>query len=104
MTTSLRTTSAALFLLILIGGCASTSGEDDYDEMADAEPVKASSGPTQATASTQNPNAIKCQSIRPTGSRIPKRICLTQQEWDEQRKEAQEMSNASKNVFPVGPE
>ena len=31
-----------------------------------------------------------CKSLRPAGSHIPKRLCLTQTEWDEAAKRAQD--------------
>lgn len=42
------------------------------------------------TKSPPDPSRRVCKSLTPTGSRVPKRFCMTQLEWDEAAKRAQD--------------
>lgn len=76
-----RPTLAAMAILALTAGCGSvpsTSGSTADFASASAEVVE------------YTPAGKTCRTIRPTGSRIPVRVCKTSAEWEREEAEAQE--------------
>jgi hypothetical protein len=52
-------------------------------------------GPASTTAEPTKNERRVCKSVAPTGTRIAKKTCLTQAQWDEARKIAQEATEKS---------
>ncbi len=46
--------------------------------------------PTNADGSVADADPVRCETIRPTGSRLGKRVCLTEAEWEVWTREQQE--------------
>lgn len=63
---------------LALGACA-TSAQSERQEMVDAG---------QRSGVTSDGDAVRCQTIRPTGSRMSERVCLTQRQWDEMEESA----------------
>lgn len=88
--------SASLATLTL-GACA-TNAQTERQEMVDAG---------QLTGVTSEGDRVRCRTIRPTGSRMSERICLTQREWDDMeenaRRTAEERANSQVALPLSGP-
>lgn len=69
----------ALLLATMAGAAAANT------PAAAAEPVKA------ASAADAEANRKICRQEKPVGSQIPKRICKTAAEWEEDREQARKM-------------
>lgn len=78
--------SASLAALTL-GACA-TDGQTERQDMVDAG---------QLTGVTSEGDRVRCRTIRPTGSRMSERICLTQREWDDIEENAQRVATDRAN-------
>jgi hypothetical protein len=85
----------ALLATVMLGACA-TNAQTERQEMVDAG---------QLTGVTSDGDTVRCRTIRPTGSRMSERICLTQREWDDMednaRRTAEERAN-SQVALPLG--
>ena len=51
----------------------------------------------------RDPSKTVCQTIVPSGTRLGKRICRTQQEWDDEAKAAQDGVFEQQRVTPLPP-
>ncbi len=59
--------------------------------------VPAAAAP-KAEASARDPDSVRCRAIKELESRIPKRICKTNAEWERQEAEAREaMATRNRN-------
>jgi len=86
--------SASLATLTL-GACA-TNAQTERQEMVDAG---------QLTGVTSEGDRVRCRTIRPTGSRMSERICLSQREWDDIEANAQQVATDRANsqvALPIG--
>lgn len=63
---------------LALGACT-TSAQAERQEMVDAG---------QRTGVTSDGDTVRCRTIRPTGSRMSQRVCLTQRQWDDMEESA----------------
>ena len=54
-------------------------------------------------AKKRDPSKTVCQTIIPSGTRLGKRICRTQQEWDDEARAAQDGVFDQQRVNPLPP-
>jgi len=83
-----RTVSMLGLLFALTAACASSTASSGGAAMKSQSSNSAASADKPATA--QDDNKLICQTERPVGSNIPKRVCRTQAQIDKERAEAQE--------------
>lgn len=81
-----------ILVTLLLGACSTTGGETAGPAGTAAGPVaSAEAGGQAADEVTAAPvfDPIKCEKVRPTGTRIPVKVCKKQSEWDAIREAAQ---------------
>ncbi|MBI1264226.1 MAG: hypothetical protein GC187_05790 [Alphaproteobacteria bacterium] len=87
----------ALLATVMLGACA-TDARTERQEMVDAG---------QLTGVTSDGDTVRCRTLRPTGSRLSERVCLTQREWDDMeenaRRTAEERANSQVATTIGGP-
>jgi hypothetical protein len=86
--------------LVIISGCSTTPTSDVNTSATEADKV---GDYTAAASVSQNPNALNCRSIKPTGSRIAKRICRTSSEWTSIREQDQAMAESARPMAVPAP-
>ncbi|WBQ12834.1 hypothetical protein L2D00_13410 [Hyphomonadaceae bacterium BL14] len=78
---------SASLATLTVGACA-TNAQTERQEMVDAG---------QLTGVTSEGDRVRCRTIRPTGSRMSERICLSQREWDDIEANAQQVATDRAN-------
>ncbi|WP_207796343.1 hypothetical protein [Pseudohalioglobus lutimaris] len=81
----------ALLFAALAAGCASNQDSDTA-----ASSTSAGAGAEQQVAmqaDVEDPNAIRCKRYAETGSRIGKKVCMTNAEWDRTAQESREAAD-----------
>jgi hypothetical protein len=102
MTTNSTRAKAALpiLALVIISGCSTTPTSEVNTGATEAEKVGDNTAPVSVS---QNPNALNCRSIKPTGSRIAKRICRTSSEWNSIRETDQALAESARPTAVPAP-
>ncbi|MEO0975026.1 MAG: hypothetical protein AAFX85_18210 [Pseudomonadota bacterium] len=74
-----------------LSACAST-GTDGWEPAAEAnEPAETSEGEAiQVADSSGDPDRVICQRVAITGTKFKKKICGTQEQWDQSRAQGRE--------------
>lgn len=81
-----------LLLALLLGACSSNGGVTGAQVETGSDPVASADTGEQAVedvAAAPRFDPIRCEKIRPTGTRIPVKVCKKQSEWDAIREAAQ---------------
>lgn len=92
MNTPLKIATSAVFC-ILISACASNPDGDAAASTA-AGSSAATPAPEQVAANdNEDPNAIRCKRYAETGSRLGKKVCKTNAQWDEAARNAKEATD-----------
>jgi hypothetical protein len=102
MLTNLTRVETVLLILMMgiVSGC-STAPTGEVDTSAtQADKIGAD---TARASVSRDPNALNCKVIKPTGSRIGKRICKSTSEWDAIREADQALVEASRPVAVPAP-
>jgi len=92
-----RITIALGSVLALASACAAPMAT-----AGGSAPLKAQAGAAQAAAPGANPEEQKliCESERPVGSNIPRRVCRTPQQIEREREAAQEKIRSMQTPGP----
>ena len=80
-----KTLTLCLFVSVLATACAGNQSDTATTESA---PAAAQQVATQEDA--RDPNAIRCKRYAETGSRIGKKVCMTNAEWDKSAADSRE--------------
>ncbi len=80
--------AAASASLLLVSGCAGHSGSSTSQAQTQAQ------AQSQVAQSKDDPNAVHCENVIRTGSRIGKKVCKTNAQWEEERRVAKEATEA----------
>jgi hypothetical protein len=75
-------------LFLLASACATSSGSNGGAALQSQS--RAASEPAEKPTATAQEDKLICQTERPVGSNIPKRVCRTQAQIDREREAAQE--------------
>ncbi len=78
--------AGALALAIWLAGCAGSPDVADSSSQA----AEADTASSVAANDTVDPNAIRCKTTTSTGSRIGKKVCRTNAEWEEIQRASRE--------------
>ncbi|RLQ22157.1 hypothetical protein DWB85_09495 [Seongchinamella sediminis] len=91
MNSRLNIATAAIFCLVL-AGCASNQGSNEVAADNAAESTAAAAEQV-AVNDRDDPNAIRCKRYAQTGSRLGKKVCKTNAQWDELARAAKEATD-----------
>ena len=89
-----RTTVLIFSSLLLIAGCA---GTPDAAEAPAAATAATAAPAAQTQVATDSPDRRVCRRERETGTRIARKVCRTQGEWDRMREESMESLERNRN-------
>lgn len=64
-------------MLIVAAGCATT----DSAQTAAAEPAVSARSPALSASDAKDPDRIRCERMKVTGSRLGGKVCHTEAEW-----------------------
>lgn len=81
--------TATIGLVVLLAACSS-QGTRDSTAAVLAPSAKAAPAAKAATAETAKADRMVCKRIAPTGSRIARKTCRTQNEWEEMARRARD--------------
>ena len=77
--------------LLVLAGCAGTPDEPE------APAGTATGTPAQILGATDDPGRRVCRRERETGTRISRKVCRTQGEWDRMHEESMESLERNRN-------
>lgn len=80
-----KTLAFTLLVTVLATACAG-----NQNNTATAESVPAAGQQVAAGEDARDPNAIRCKRYAETGSRIGKKVCMTNAEWDKAAADSRE--------------
>lgn len=81
---ALTTAFCAVALTVLLGACASsgdTTADNSVSEAATGNQVATTEG---ASKERLDPDAMRCKTDIKTGTRISRKVCKTNREWEQQ--------------------
>lgn len=90
--------------LLVLSGCTTAPPESAGTAAADSDAAGSTDSATtqQAAAGRQNDESnLVCRNERVIGSRLPRRICATQRDWDAIREGSQETTRDAQRM-PTG--
>lgn len=86
--------SIAMITLLLLAGCTATPADRTATASGSSNDTTEASGQQVASASqtenTADDDELICKNERVVGSRLPRRVCGTQRQWDAMRSGSQE--------------
>lgn len=92
MNSPLKIATSAM-LCIFLGACASNQDSDELASGSTAESTGAAEQQVAVNDNRDDPNAIRCKRYAQTGSRLGKKVCKTNAEWDEAARAAKEATD-----------
>lgn len=101
----LKLIAIACAAALLSAGCASTGSTSATPAKASATATAEAARPADAVgvqAASLEPNAIRCKRIAETGSRMKKKVCATNHEWEQSEQAAQQAAEEYQRGSSIG--